>query len=134
MTARGAWLGIIFGPALLVLLGSLAALLWLPHPVPKTATPVQRAYLVHCASCHGAEGRGSWRATLFLMRPGNLTDRGRMTALSDAYVFDLIKHGGAIVGKPGMPAFGFHLSDDQIRELTGYLRTFPDRAEARRPR
>ncbi len=134
MAARRAWLGIIFGPALLFALGSVAALLWLPHPVPKTATPAQRTYLAHCASCHGADGRGSWRSTLFLMRPGDLTDRERMAAWSDEYLFNLIKHGGATIGKPGMPAFGFHTSDAQIADLVAYLRTFPDRAEGRRAR
>lgn len=132
MAARRAWLGIIFGPALLLLLGSVAAMLWLPHPVPRTAAPAQKTYLAHCASCHGADGRGSWRAALFLTHPGDLTHRDRMAALSDEYLFNLIKHGGATIGKPGMPAFGFHLPDDQIRELIIYLRTFPGRAEGRR--
>jgi hypothetical protein len=31
-----------------------------------------------------------------------------------------------------MPAFGFHLDDGQIRELVGYLRTFPERAARQR--
>jgi len=132
MAGRPASLAIILGPALLLALGSLAALVWLPHPVPKTATPPQRAYLTHCASCHGADGRGSWRATLFLIRPGDLTDTSRMQALTDEYLVGLVKHGGAPIGKPGMPAFGFHLDDEQIRELIAYLRAFPGRAPARR--
>ena len=45
-----------------------------PFPVPKRAAPERRLYLEHCATCHGADGSGSWRATLFLMRPGNLRD------------------------------------------------------------
>jgi len=82
-------------------------------------------YAQHCASCHGSSGTGSWRAWLFLIRPGNLADAKRMDALSDQYVFDLIKHGGATIGKPGMPAFGFHLKDDEIHELVSYVRTLP---------
>ena len=132
MAARRAWLGIILGPALLLLLGSVAAMLWLPHPVPRTASPVQKAYLAHCAACHGPDGRGSWRATLFLIRPGDLTDRDRTAALSDEYLFTLIKHGGAPIGKPGMPAFGFHLADAEIRELVAYVKGLPERAAARR--
>ena len=122
MAPPRAWLAIVLGPALLLCLGSVAALLWLPHPVPRTATPAQKAYLASCAPCHGASGRGSWRATLFLMRPGDLTDSARMAALSDEYLFGLIKDGGATIGKPGMPAFGYHLSDDEIRRLIDYLR------------
>jgi mono/diheme cytochrome c family protein len=128
---RGKWLFVIVGPSLLLVAGSIAALLFLPHPVPKTATGPQRVYLTHCASCHGADGRGSWRATLFLVRPGNLADPAALGSLTDDYPFQVIKHGGGSFGKPGMPAFGFHLSDEQIRELVVYLRTFPQRERGR---
>ena len=87
----------------------------------------QRLYLSNCATCHGARGDGSWRATVFLMRPGDLTDPRTMDALSDEYLHTLIKNGGATLGKPGMPAFGFHLTDEQIGELIRHLRTLPRR-------
>jgi mono/diheme cytochrome c family protein len=124
---RAKWLLIIIGPALVMLLASVAAMLVFPHPVPKRATPAQRLYLTHCATCHGANGEGSWRASLFLMRPGNLADSRAMDSLSDEYLFLLIRNGGATLGKPGMPAFGYHLTDDEIRELIRYLRTLPKR-------
>jgi cytochrome c oxidase cbb3-type subunit III len=120
---RAKWILVILAPTLLLLGGSLLALLFLPHPVPKNATPVQRAYLSNCASCHGANGHGSWRATIFLIRPRDLTDKKAMAQLPDEYVFNLIKNGGATIGKPGMPAFGYHLTDDQIRALVAYVRT-----------
>ncbi len=122
---RQRWLFVVFGPALLLLLGSIIALIVLPHPVPKKATPTQRLYLTQCAGCHGANGRGSWRATLFLMRPGDLGDPRTLAGKRDDYLFDLIKGGGATIGKPGMPAFGYHLSDEQIRELVAYVRALP---------
>jgi mono/diheme cytochrome c family protein len=128
---RVKWLLVILGPSLLMIAGSIVALLLLPHPVPKTATGAQRVYLTHCASCHGADGHGSWRATLFLLRPGNLADEAAVGALTDDYLFALIKHGGGSLGKPGMPAFGFHLSDEQIRALVSYVRTLPERAPSR---
>jgi mono/diheme cytochrome c family protein len=124
---RQRWLLIVAGPALFLLLGTGIALFFLPHPVPKTATPVQRLYLGLCAECHGANGHGSWRATILLMRPGNLADPDTLRGRSDDYVFDLIKHGGATIGKPGMPAFGFHLSDEQIRQLVRHVRALPGR-------
>jgi mono/diheme cytochrome c family protein len=120
---RWRWLLIIVGPALVLIIGSVLGLLLLPHPVPRKATPAQRLYLTYCAECHGANGRGSWRAVLFLLRPGDLSDPRTLAQLTDEYLFDLIKHGGATIGKPGMPAFGYHLSDDQIRELVRYIRT-----------
>ena len=88
-------------------------------------TRAHSLYNQHCVSCHGASGTGSWRSWLFLIRPGNLTDAKKINALSDQYIFDLIKQGGANIGKPGMPAFGFHLSDDEIRDLIAYVRTLP---------
>ena len=122
---RRLWLLIILGPSAVFVIGSLIAMLVLPHPVPRNATPAQRLYLANCATCHGADGRGSWRAAVFLMRPGNLTDARTLSGLTDDYLLGLIKNGGATLGRPGMPAFGFHLSDADIRELIAYLRTLP---------
>jgi len=121
------WLLIIVGPALVLLIGSVLALLFLPHPVPRNARPAQRLYLTYCAECHGANGHGSWRAALFLLRPGDLADPNTLAPLSDDYLVDLVKHGGAPIGKPGMPAFGYHLSDEQIREVVAYVRTLSTR-------
>jgi len=120
---RAKWLLVILAPTLLLIGGSVLTLVFLPHPIPKTAAPVQRAYLSKCASCHGANGHGSWRATVFIIRPGDLTDRKAMAQLSDDYLFGLIKNGGATIGKPGMPAFGYHLTDAEIRALVAYVRT-----------
>ena len=119
---KAKWLLVILAPTMLLLAGSVLALLFVPHPVPKTATAVQRAYLTRCATCHGANGWGSWRATIFFIRPGDLTDREAMTRLSDHYLFGLIKNGGATIGKPGMPAFGYHLTDSEIRALVAHVR------------
>ena len=104
-----------------ILTGGLAWLLDTPKPPPGAERP-ERLYLAFCSSCHGNDGRGSWRAALFLVRPGNLADRARAASLSDTYVFDLVKHGGAPIGRPGMPAFGTMLSDEDIRLLVAYIR------------
>ena len=119
---KAKWLLVILAPTMLLLAGSVLALLFVPHPVPRTATAVQRAYLTRCATCHGSNGRGSWRATIFFIRPGDLTDREAMSRLSDDYLFNLIKNGGATIGKPGMPAFGYHLNDAEIRALVAHVR------------
>ncbi|HET8533119.1 MAG TPA: cytochrome c [Methylomirabilota bacterium] len=124
---KAKWMVVVFGPALLMLIGSILAMLVLPHPVPKKATGGQRLYLSYCASCHAANGHGSWRAWLFLMRPSDLGDARLVDALPDEYLFTLIKNGGATIGKPGMPAFGYHLKDEEIRELVRYLRALPRR-------
>ena len=93
-------------------------------PRPPAGARGERLYYAYCAECHGRDGRGSWRAALFLLRPGNLADTARMSAHSDQYLFDIIKHGGSPVGRPGMPAFGY-LTDDDIQALVAFLRTLP---------
>jgi mono/diheme cytochrome c family protein len=110
----------------IALIGGFAAgLAWLLNDpkVPANASHGQRLYLVRCAECHGPDGRGSWRAALFLLRPPDLTDRARQAAMSDRYMFDLIKSGGAPVGRPGMPSFGYQMSDADIELVVAYLRT-----------
>ena len=104
--------------------GGLAWLLQEPAP-PRGAPRAQRLFYAFCSSCHGVDGRGSWRAALFLIRPGDLSNGGRVSPYPDQYLFDIIKHGGAPIGKPGMPGFGFHLSDADIHALVGYVRTLP---------
>jgi mono/diheme cytochrome c family protein len=101
--------------------GGLAWLMDTPRP-PAGAPKAERLYLGLCATCHGPDGNGSWRAALFLVRPGNLSDTARIDARSDQYLFDLIKHGGAPIGRPGMPAFGSTLTDEDIREIVHYVR------------
>ena len=102
--------------------GGLAWLLDTPK-APPGAPRAERLYYAFCASCHGNDGRGSWRAWLFLVRPGDLTDVARMSTVSDQYLFDLIKHGGAPIGRPGMPAFGSTLSDEDITALVAAVRS-----------
>jgi mono/diheme cytochrome c family protein len=116
---------VVMALAIALIGGFTIGLAWLlndPQP-PPGASRGERLYYAYCVECHGRDGRGAWRAALFLLRPGNLADASRMATHTDQYLFDVIKHGGAPVGRPGMPAFGYHLSDDDIRTLVTYVRT-----------
>ena len=62
-------------------------------------------------------GLREWYALTFLM--GLYFDLGQ----GYEYLFDLIKHGGAPIGRPGMPAFGSTLSEDDIRLIVKYVRS-----------
>lgn len=89
-----------------------------------SSDPARALYLQQCAPCHGESGKGeTWRAKTFLIKPRDLTDRAYMQKLTDRYLFDIIKHGGANFGKPGMPGVGFRLADQQIHELVSYVRS-----------
>lgn len=102
-----------------VVAGGLAWLLDTPHP-PPGAGRGERLYYAYCVTCHGVDGRGSWRAALFLLRPGDLTNV-RAAGRTERYLFDIIKHGGDPFGRPGMPAFRF-LSDADIEALVRHVR------------
>jgi mono/diheme cytochrome c family protein len=78
---------------------------------------------MHCATCHGAAGRGdSWRARLLFLRPGDLASP-TLATLPDRYLLELVRHGGSAFGKPGMPSFGFVLTDAEIEAVVLYVRT-----------
>ena len=112
--------------AALAAVGAFTALLLAPIPEgPPGPEPGRALFRAHCATCHGADGRGgSWRARLLLLRPGNLAGP-ETAALPDRYLTDIIRRGGADFGKPGMPSFGFALSDAEMRGLVAYLRALP---------
>ena len=114
------------GVALLALLAAGLALVRAPlPPSPRGPEPGRSLFQTHCASCHGAAGRGdSWRARLLLLRPGDLSSPV-ISALPDRYLAELIRHGGSTFGKPGMPSFGFVLTDAEIDAVIQYVRSLP---------
>lgn len=74
-----------------------------------------------CVECHGDKGDGNGRmANMFEPSPRNFTCSTLMTGLSDGQLFWIIKNGS--IGT-SMPAFD-KLSDEQIWQLTIYLRSF----------
>ena len=112
--------------AALVLAGTAVALVLAPlPPSPRGPEPGRSLYQAHCATCHGVAGRGdSWRARLLFLRPGDLASPA-VASLPDRYLTDLVRHGGSAFGKPGMPSFGFVLSDADIEAVVQYVRTLP---------
>ncbi len=114
------------GVALLALLATGVALVRAPlPPSPRGPEPGRALFQAHCASCHGAAGRGdSWRARLLFLRPGDLASP-TLASLPDRYLAELIRHGGSTFGKPGMPSFGFVLGDAEIEAVIQYVRTLP---------
>jgi mono/diheme cytochrome c family protein len=116
----------VAGVAVLALVAAGVVLVRAPlPPSPRGPEPGRALFQTHCASCHGAAGRGdSWRARLLFLRPGNLASPP-LASLPDQYLAELIRHGGSTFGKPGMPSYGFVLTDAEIEAVIQYVRTLP---------
>jgi mono/diheme cytochrome c family protein len=78
-----------------------------------------------CAACHGPAGKGDGAAAAALNpKPRDLTDKAYIGGLKDEYLFDIVKKGGAAVGKSAvMPPWGAAMKDDQIRDLITFVRS-----------
>jgi mono/diheme cytochrome c family protein len=135
---KGRWIAVAAG-SLAVLLGAT----WLARGFagPPAARDVEAGRVLYtrsCAVCHGDSGQGDGpSAAGFATKPSDLTDGRLMNGLPDAFLFNIIVHGGPAEGlSPGMPPFRAFLSDDQVRQVVAYLRTLarppfaPDQARA----
>mgnify|MGYP003576177778 CR=1 FL=1 len=82
-------------------------------------------YDASCVGCHGKTGKGDGPAAAALNpKPQDHTDGKMMNALSDKYLFDIIKDGGAAVKKAAiMPASGKKLNDQEIWDIVAYIRS-----------
>jgi cytochrome c oxidase cbb3-type subunit 3 len=85
-----------------------------------------------CVSCHGEKGDGNGPSGAALTpKPTNFTDPANAERLTDEYVYNVVKNGGASVGKsPLMVAWSGSLKDDQLRDVAAYVLKFkPAKAE-----
>ena len=78
-----------------------------------------------CASCHGPGGRGDGASAGGLAtKPADLADGRLMNPLPDAFLVNVIRHGGPAEGlAPTMPPFEKFLSDAQTRQVVAYVRS-----------
>lgn len=93
---------------------------------PGLSAPEQgkKLYEQFCATCHGQSGKGDGPAAAVLEpKLRDHTSKEVMSKLSDDDLFNVIKNGGASVGKsPLMPPWGASLQDDQIQDVIAYIR------------
>jgi mono/diheme cytochrome c family protein len=91
-----------------------------PHP---TGEDVYRAA---CATCHGADGKGSPPAVVGFTAPlPDFSDCAFASAEPDPDWHAVVHHGGPIRGLDRrMPAFGEALSPEEIALAIGHVRTF----------
>ena len=112
--------------AIVVAVISVAVVL-VPRVVLAQGNPEQGKglYAKHCGGCHGPSGKGDGPAAAVLNpKPTDMTNKAYMAGLKDQYLLDLIKKGGAAVGKsPLIPAFGSKLNDGEIRDVIAYIKS-----------
>jgi len=78
-------------------------------------------FLNYCVTCHGPNADGKGRAAkLYDPRPANL----RVSDKSADYMKLIIRRGGGAIGRSQyMPPWGEELTDEQIGDVTAYLRS-----------
>lgn len=87
------------------------------------AAEVKENWDKHCAKCHGADGKGQ---TKMGKQSGakDYTDAKVQAELDDAKGFTAVKEGMKDGAKEKMKPFADKLSDDEIKALVAYIRTF----------
>lgn len=84
----------------------------------------EKFYNRYCRGCHGEEGKGD--GLTFQPHVNNLTRKGYIENLPDAYLFLAITKGGQGIGKSNaMPSWEDTLSKDQIFDIIAYIRSLP---------
>jgi mono/diheme cytochrome c family protein len=78
-------------------------------------------YANYCVTCHGINADGNGRAArLHTPRPANL----RASDKNDAYIGLIVRQGGEPLGRSkGMPPWSEELTDEQIRDVTAFVRS-----------
>lgn len=80
-------------------------------------------YKANCVACHGETGKGDGPgAGVLKPPPRDHTDHAYMSTLSDEEIGNIIKIGGAIKGKPGMPSHP-QISGNDLSALVAYVRS-----------
>jgi mono/diheme cytochrome c family protein len=87
------------------------------------AQSADATYSQNCAACHGDKGHGDGAAGKYL-KPPPPDFATSLKGKTDDWIAKAIKGGGAAVGEsPTMPAYA-SLSDDQIKALVAYIKSF----------
>lgn len=80
-------------------------------------------YKANCVACHGETGKGDGPgAGVLKPPPRDHTDHAYMSTLSDQEIGDIIKMGGAMKGKPGMPSHP-QINGKDLAALVEYVRS-----------
>ena len=89
-------------------------------------------YAMACVQCHGRDGAGNpeWESAV---RPVSFADCATTAEPAEQWE-TIVKKGGPVRGLSSvMPAFGEAFTNEEIRDVVAYLRTFCPRADAYPP-
>ena len=81
----------------------------------------------NCTLCHGIAGKGDGIAGAALPppKPRDFTNKAEMAKISNAEILKAIPEGGAAIGKSiFMTPWKGILTDEQIKDVAAYIRTF----------
>jgi mono/diheme cytochrome c family protein len=85
----------------------------------------QKLHMEHCAACHGLTGAADVVVMHMDETPPDQSDPAYMENLPDGYLYLAICKGGEGIGKSYvMSPWGDLLTDQEIRDLIGWIRTF----------
>lgn len=80
----------------------------------------KKVYLDKCARCHGNSGKGDGpKAETLEKKPADYTDKKKMGEFTDAQLKKI-----TLEGKQPMPAYQGKISDKDLEDAIGYIRTF----------
>jgi len=83
-----------------------------------------KLYQQRCASCHGADGKGTTPIAQALNpKPRDHTDGAYMNALSDTHLTKVIRQGGSAVGRSPLMPPQADLNAGQIQQLVTFVRS-----------
>jgi mono/diheme cytochrome c family protein len=121
----GEWWFLIGAAVAVLLTGTVLSSSLLAQPYDRDVKAGAALYARHCAACHGESGVGDGpSAAGFSTKPANLTDGRLMNPLPDEFLANVIRRGGPAEGlAPTMPAFERFLSDAEIRQVIGFVRS-----------
>lgn len=111
----------------------LASTAWAgPFSLNGDAAKGETKFKLLCVSCHGEKGGGDGPAAAALNpKPAAFNDATRATAITDEYVYNMIKEGGAANGRsPLMVSWKGAMTDQEIRDVAAYVRSFGKAATA----
>ncbi len=82
-------------------------------------------HLENCAECHGYDGKAEVIVMHMDEPPRDQTDAEYMNTLSDLFLYLAICKGGEAVGRSlVMSAWGDYFTDQEIRDMVAWIRTF----------